>query len=407
MAAYEYIALDAGGKQKKGILEADSVRQIRQLLRDQGLTPLNVDTAAEAKTKNSESSGAGGLRTRKLGGLDLAMFTRQLSTLLTASLPLEEALAAAAQQSEKRHVSGLVMAVRSKVLEGFSLAAAFAEFPSSFNNLYRSTVAAGEQSGYLDKVLDNLADYTEKRFESRRNVEMALFYPVIVLCLALLIVGGLVVYIVPEMVRVFENMGQELPAMTQALISLSDFLRGWWWALGLAIWGTVMLVRWLLSQPAIRMQWDKQVLQLPLIGRVARTGSAARYASTLSILTSSGVPLVDAMNIAADVVDNKVIKRRLNTATQRVSEGSSLRAALETVGYFPPMLLHMVASGEASGELDQMLGRVAEYQQSELERVVSTVVKMFEPLMLLFMGGMVMAIVMAILLPILNMNSLV
>jgi len=407
MAAYEYIALDAGGKQQKGILEADSVRQIRQLLRDQGLTPLNVDAAAEGKTASSTSSGSSAFGSRKLSGLDLAMFTRQLSTLLTASLPLEEALSAAAQQSEKRHVSGLIMAVRSKVLEGFSLAAAFGEFPASFNNLYRSTVAAGEQSGFLDKVLDNLADYTEKRFESRRNVEMALFYPVIVLVMALLIVGGLVVYIVPEMVRVFENQGQDLPVMTQALISLSEFLQSYWWLLGLIIWGVVLLVRWALRQPTIRQSFDAQVLQMPLFGRVARTGNASRYASTLAILTSAGVPLVDAMNIAADVVSNSVLKRRLQAATQRVSEGSSLRAALETVGYFPPMFLHMVASGEASGELDQMLGRVAHYQQSELERVVSTVVKMFEPLMLLFMGGIVMAIVMAILLPILNMNSLV
>ena len=407
MAAYEYIALDSGGKQKKGILEADSVRQIRQLLRDQGLTPLNVDTAAEGKTRKESSRAGTSFGNRKLSGLDLAMFTRQLSTLLTASLPLEEALAAAAQQSEKRHVNGLIMAVRSKVLEGFSLAAAFAEFPSCFNGLYRPTVAAGEQSGFLDKVLDNLADYTEKRFESRRNVEMALFYPVVVLCLALLIVGGLVVYIVPEMARSFESMGQELPTMTQALIWLADFLGTWWWALFLLAWSAYMFCRWLLSQPNIRMLWDRRVLGLPLVGRVARTGNAARYASTLSILTSSGVPLVDAMNIAGDVVTNRVLKRRLQAATQRVSEGSSLRAALETVGYFPPMFLHMVASGEASGELDQMLGRVANYQQNELERVVGTVVKMFEPMMLLLMGGIVMAIVMAILLPILNMNSLV
>lgn len=407
MAAYEYIALDAGGKQKKGILEADSVRQIRQLLRDQGLTPLNVDTAAEGSTKKAASGGGSVFGARKLSGLDLAMFTRQLSTLLTASLPLEEALSAAAQQSEKRHVNGLIMAVRSKVLEGFSLAAAFAEFPGSFNVLYRSTVAAGEQSGFLDKVLDNLADYTEKRFESRRNVEMALFYPVVVLCLALLIVGGLVVYIVPEMARSFESLGQDLPVMTQALIWLAEFLGTWWWALFLAAIGVVLLCRWLLSQPKIKLAWDKRLLGMPLIGRVVRTGNAARYGSTLAILTSSGVPLVDAMNISADVVTNGILKRRLQAATQRVSEGSSLRAALETVGYFPPMFLHMVASGEASGELDQMLARVATYQQNELERVVSTVVKLFEPLMLLIMGVLVMAIVMAILLPIINMNSLV
>jgi general secretion pathway protein F len=273
--------------------------------------------------------------------------------------------------------------------------------------LYRSTVAAGEQSGFLDRVLDNLADYTEKRFESRRDVEMALFYPVAVLCLALIIVGGLMVYIVPEMVRVFENMGQDLPTITQLLIATSDFLRDWWWALFILIWAAAMGIRWLLSQPALRLRWDERVLGMPLFGRVARTGNAARYAATLSILTSSGVPLVEAMNIAGDVVSNTLLRRLLRTATQRVSEGSSLRAALETVGYFPPMLLHMVASGEASGQLDQMLSRVADYQQKDLERVVNTTVKMFEPMMLLVMGGLVMVIVMAILLPILNMNSLV
>ena len=299
------------------------------------------------------------------------------------------------------------MNVRSKVLEGFSLAAAFGEFPSSFNNLYRSTVAAGEQSGFLDKVLDNLADYTEKSFESRRNVEMAMLYPVIVLCIALLIVGGMMVYIVPEMVRSFDNLGQELPTITIVLIAVSEFLRSWWWVLFLIVGGIVMLVRSLFARPAIRMQWDQRVLDMPLFGRVARTGNAARYASTLSILTSSGVPLVDAMHIAGEVVSNVHLKRLLAASTQRVSEGSSLRAALETVGYFPPMFLHMVASGEASGELDQMLNRVAQYQQAELERVVNTTVKLFEPAMLVVMGGLVMAIVMAILLPILSMNSLV
>ena len=406
MAAYEYIALDTGGRQRKGILEADSVRQIRQLLRDQGLTPLSVDAAAQTRNK-STGVVSGGKRLRRLGGLDLALFTRQLSTLLSSALPLEEALGAAAQQSEKPHVSALLMNVRSKVLEGFSLAAAFGEFPTSFNNLYRSTVAAGEQSGFLDRVLDNLADYTEKTFQSRRDVEMAMFYPIIVLCLALLIVGGLMVYIVPEMVRSFDNLGQELPTITIVLIAVSEFLRSYWWVLFLVIGAVVMVVRSLLARPGIRLRWDRRVLTMPLFGRVARTGNAARYASTLSILTSSGVPLVDAMNIAGEVVSNNHLKRLLATATQRVSEGSSLRAALETVGYFPPMFLHMVASGESSGELDQMLNRVASYQQAELERVVNTTVKLFEPAMLVVMGGLVMAIVMAILLPILGMNSLV
>ncbi len=407
MAAYEYVALDPKGKQKKGVLEADSGRQIRQSLRDMGLVPLSVEPASERASRRGKGSlFRQGLWNRGMSALDLALFTRQLSTLVAASLPIEEALRAVAQQSEKRHINSLVMGVRSKVLEGHSLASSMAEFPATFSHLYRSTVAAGEQSGYLDKVLSNLADYTEGRFESRRNVEMALFYPVILLVLALLIVGFLMAYVVPDIVKVFTNTGQELPLLTRGLISLSDFLRHYYWLLFLLVGAGIYGLRSLLSQPDIRLSWDRRKLSMPLIRRITRGGNAARYASTLSILTSSGVPLVDAMNIASDVVSNSYLKRRLNDATRKVAEGTSLRVALESAGYFPPMMLHMVASGEASGELDNMLARVANYQQQELERMVGTLVRLFEPLMLLVMGGLVMMIVLAILLPILNMNQI-
>ncbi|NJN51900.1 MAG: type II secretion system inner membrane protein GspF [Gammaproteobacteria bacterium] len=405
MAAYEYVALDDAGRQKKGVLEADSGRQIRQLLRDQGLMPLSVEAAAEHATK------AGGRNTqwfrRGMSALDQALFTRQLATLIAAGLPVEESLKAVAQQTEKRHVSALVMGIRGRVLEGRSLASSLADFPSTFSDLYRSTVTAGEQSGHLDRVLSNLADYTERLYESRRNVEMAMFYPVLLFLLAVGIVGALLVYVVPDIVKVFDNTGQELPWLTAALIGASEFVRGYAWFLLAAAAAAVFFVRWLFKQPDFRLSWDHRQLHLPLVKRFTRASNSARYAATLSILTQSGVPLVDAMNIAGHVVSNRWLRRRLTEATQRVSEGASLRSALEGAGSFPPMLIHMVASGEASGELDNMLAKVADYQQKELERMVTTLVRMFEPIMLLLMGGLVMLIVLAILLPILSMNELV
>ncbi len=408
MAAFEYTALDVSGRQKKGVLEADSVRQIRQLLRDQGLVPLQVDTASERHGKRSgRSSSFSFALQRRLGALDRVLFTRQLATLIGAGLPIEEALQACAQQAEKQHVASLVMGIRSRVLEGHSLASSLADYPGSFNHMYRSTVSAGEQSGHLDRVLENLADYSERQFESGRDVSMAMLYPVLLTLLAFAIVGALMIYVVPDMVSVLENMGQELPLSTRFLIATSELMRDFWWLIALVAAAIVFGVRALLKQPAIRLSWDHRTLQLPLVSRIVRSSNAARYANTLSILGRSGVPLVDAMNIAAEVVTNQLLKRRLASATQRVSEGASLRAALDTVGYFPPMLLHMVSSGESSGELDAMLEKVAIYQQAEVERIVTTTVRLFEPLMLLVMGGLVMFIVMAILLPILNMNQLI
>ena len=404
MAAFEYVVLDAKGKQKKGVMEADSARQLRQMLRDKGLMPLEVSPASERAGPDRSLA----LNfTRRLSALDRVLFTRQLATLIASSLPIEEALAAVAQQSEKQHVSGLILGIRSKVLEGHSLASSLREYPGSFSELYCSSVAAGEQSGFLDRVLENLANYLERQFESSRNVEMALFYPVALLLLAFSIVGALMVYVIPDMINVIEDTGQTLPWFTVLLIGITDTLRNYWWALLAGLIVIAALVRWLLAQPAMRLRWDHQKFSIPLVKRISRSANAARYANTLSILTSAGVPLVEAMNIASEVVSNTYLKRRLQDATQTVSEGMSLKMSLDQVGQFPPMLLHMVGSGEQSGELDTMLGRVATYQQAEVERIVATIVKMFEPMMLLIMGGVVLFIVMAVLLPILSMNQLV
>ena len=403
MAAFEYQALDEAGRTRKGVIEADSARHARALLRDQALMPTKVNvTASQSTIKRSGVSFQ-----RKLGHLDRVLFTLQLATLIGSSLPIEAALAAVAEQAEKQHVKGLIMAIRSKVLEGHSLAVSLSDHSSSFNALYRATVTAGEQSGFLDKVLENLADYEERQFSATRNVEMAMVYPAVLLTMAVLIISGLMVYIVPDMVNVIVDTGQELPWFTTVLIGITDLMANYWWLLIIAVALSVLCIRWLLAQPRMRLRWDRMKFDMPLIQRITRSANAARYTNTLSILTRSGVPLVEAMHIASGVVSNRWLQRALTEATQRVSEGISLHISLGKVGQMPPMLLHMVAAGEQSGTLDAMLGRVADFQQSEVERVVSALVKLFEPLMLLLMGGVVLFIVMAILLPMLSMNQLV
>ncbi|MEL0048476.1 MAG: type II secretion system inner membrane protein GspF, partial [Gammaproteobacteria bacterium] len=386
MAAFEYQALDGRGRTQKGVIEADSARHARSLLRDQALMPTKVNVTAS----QSVNKGSGLSFPRKLRHLDRVLFTRQLATLVGSSLPVEAALAAVAEQADKQYVKGLIMAVRSKVLEGHSLAVSLGDHGNSFNSLYRATVAAGEQSGFLDKVLENLADYEERQFSATRNVEMAMIYPAVLLSMAVLIISGLMVYIVPDMVNVIVDTGQELPWFTTVLIAITEFMASYWWLLIVGAVLAVVFVRWLLAQRPMRLRWDRWKFEMPLVQRVTRSANAARYTNTLAILTRSGVPLVEAMHIASGVVSNQWLQRALTEATQRVSEGISLHISLAKVGQMPPMLLHMVAAGEQSGTLDTMLGRVADFQQSEVERVVSALVKLFEPLMLLLMGGVVL-----------------
>jgi general secretion pathway protein F len=403
MAAFEYQALDTSGRSRKGVIEADSARHARTLLRDQSLVPTKVSVTSSQEVKSRQKFAL----QRHLGHLDRVLFTRQLAALVGSSLPIESALAAVAEQADKQRVKGLIMAVRSKVLEGYSLAVSLSDHEGSFNGLYRATVAAGEQSGFLDKVLENLADYEERQFSATRNVEMALIYPAVLLVMAILIISGLMVYIVPDMVNVIVDTGQQLPWFTVALIAITDFMASYWWLLFAGLAALVAFSRWLLAKPTLRLRWDRLKFEIPLIQRITRSANASRYTNTLSILTRSGVPLVEAMHIASGVVSNQWLQRALREATQRVSEGISLHIALARIGQMPPMLLHMVAAGEQSGTLDAMLGRVADFQQDEVERVVSALVKLFEPLMLLLMGGVVLFIVMAILLPMLSMNQLV
>lgn len=405
MAAFEYIALDARGRQQKGVLEADSARQVRQLLREKQLSPLQVEPAHR---REQAVGGSGGFSLRRgLSARDLALVTRQLATLIGAALPIEEALRAAAAQSRQPRIQSMLIAIRAKVLEGHGLASALGAFPAAFPELYRATVAAGEHAGHLAPVLEQLADYTEQRQQSRQKVQMALLYPVILMLASLGIVGFLLGYVVPDVVRVFVDSGQTLPALTRGLIFLSELVKSWG-ALALLLIGVAVFVfRRALRNEDVRRRWHAFLLRVPLVGGLIAATETARFASTLAILVRSGVPLVEALGIGAEVISNLIIRADVAQATQRVREGGSLSRALEASRQFPPMMLHMIASGERSGELDQMLARTARNQENDLAATIGLLVGLFEPFMLVFMGAVVLVIVLAILLPILSLNQLV
>lgn len=403
MAAFEYTALDASGRERHGVLEGDSARQIRQLLRDQSLLPVAVAEVSDAPPPKAFSFSFA----NRIGTADLALLTRQLSTLVRSGIPLEEALLAVSQQSEKARVRSVIAGVRARVMEGRTLAEGLAAFPTVFPEIYRATVSAGEQSGHLDAVLERMADYTENRQVLQQKIRNAMIYPILLTVVCLGIVGLLLGYVVPEVVRVFEAGKQELPILTRILIAASDFLRSWWWLLALAVTGFVWGFRRWIREPAARMKWDGLVLRMPLVGRITRGNNAARFARTLSILAASAVPVLEALRIAAEVVTNAPMRRAVEDAAVRVREGAPIARSIGASKLFPPMLVHLVASGETSGELEAMLERAADNQERELDGVVNTAVGILGPVMILLMGGFVFVIVVALLLPIFQLNQLV
>jgi len=402
VGAFEYSAVDKAGRQQKGVMEGDTARQVRQLLRERGLLPMDVNEVVERETTGFNFS----LR-RGISAADLALTTRQLATLVRSGMPLEEALLAVGQQSEKPRLKSIMLGVRSRVMEGHSLADGLGEFPQAFPEIYRATVAAGEQSGHLDPVLERLADYTESRQQLRQRVSHALIYPVILTVLAVLIVSGLLVYVVPKVVGVFENTGQTVPLFTRLLIGLSDFLREWGvWLLAL-IGLAVFAFRRMLRQPAFRRRWHRFLLRLPVLGRLVRGVNTARFTRTLSILAGSGVPVLEALRIAGDVVVNLPMRDAIEETAVRVREGAPLGRSLGASRLFPPMTMHLISSGEASGELESMLERAASNQEREVDSLVGALLSILEPMLILLMGALVLAIVMAILLPIFQLNQLV
>ncbi|AIG00524.1 type II secretion system inner membrane protein GspF [Alteromonas australica] len=406
MAAFAYKAVNARGRNLNGVLEGDNARQVRQQLREKGLIPLEVEQVAE-RSQESEKGFAASLFKPRISASDLALLTRQLATLVESSLPVEEALLAVAEQSEKPRQKNMMMAVRSKVVEGHGLADALAEFPSVFDDLFRAMVAAGEKSGHLDTVLNRLADYTERRQQTRSQIIQAMVYPSLMLFFAFGIVLLLLTVVVPKIVGQFDHMGQDLPGITQFLIAISTWLQNYGLFMLMVIAVLVVIAQRILQQKHMKLKFHQLILKLPLIGKVSRGMNTARFARTLSILSASAVPLLEAMRISGDVLENQHIKNQVADAAVNVKEGSSLRAALENTKIFPPMMMHMIASGEKSGELQQMLARAADNQDREFEALIGISLKVFEPLLIVSMAGIVLFIVMAILQPILALNNMV
>jgi len=399
MTAFRYRALDAAGKEATGVLEADTGKAARGLLRERGLYPLEVASVAH---------GAAGNKTvrRKLKDADLTLLTRQWATLLASGLTVEQALAALIEQAETEGTRQLLAGVRSEILAGYSLRAALDRYPQAFSTLYRASVAAGEKSGELAKVMNQLADYLDRSHALRTKTLQALLYPAIVASVALLVIVGLMTYVVPQVVSVFQQGKQALPLLTRSLILVSTLLREWGWLMVLATVSALLAGRSALRDTSVRRRWDTWLLGLPVLGRHLRTLDATRFASTLSILAGSGVPLLAALDAGRQVISRLPLADAVGIAAERVREGQPLSKALGASHQFPPLLIHMLANGEATGRIDELLDRAARLQQAELENRTATLTALLEPVLLLAMGGFVLLIVMAVMQPIIEINTL-
>jgi general secretion pathway protein F len=404
MSGFEYSALEPTGRETRGVIEADTERHARSLLRERGLAPLAVEGIRSAAAQP-------GIRERfsrpRLSRGGLALVTRQFATLVRAGLTIEECLNVLIEQSDSARARSLLAAVRARVLEGLSLSRGLADYPDSFPKIYLAMVEAGEHSGRLGDVLERLADYTESRESLRDKVIIAFIYPALVTVVALAVVGLLLVYVVPQVTRVFTNLGQALPLVTRILIAMSDFVRASGAYALAALVGAFVAGQFLLRDEARRARWHGWLLRVPLVGRLIRGVNAARFADTLGILTASGVPLLASLQAAAAVLTNLPMRAAVDETVRRVREGGALAPSLGAAKLFPPLVIHLIASGEATGRLDTMLARAAEAQARELENWIRGLTALLEPLLILAMGMVVLFVVVAILLPIFEMNQLI
>jgi general secretion pathway protein F len=410
LAAFRYSAVDPNGREQSGVLEADSARAARQLLRTRGLVALNV----QAVLSGGARPGVGSVFGRRLSQTELSVLTRQLSSLLNAALPVADALTVLVEQSEKQSLRELMAAIRTDVLAGSSLSAALARHPRQFPDLYRALIAAGEESGQLGSVLSSLADFIEERARLQQKISLAFVYPTIVTVVALLVVTGLLTYVVPQVVQVFTQTRQSLPLLTRIMIALSDFVRTDGLimlsiiAFGIFVWSRALRVA------ALRLRWHRTILKLPVLGVLSRSINTARFAGTLSILVGSGVPILRSLQAAGETLSNDALRGRVAEAAVRVREGFSLANALRRdergaaqQRLFPPVLIHLIASGEATGQLPQMLARAADMHAREAERRTLFFTSLLEPALILLMGAVVTMIVLAVLMPIIEINQMV
>lgn len=400
MEAFQYQALDAAGRTVSGVVQADTARQVRIQLRAQGLLPSVVDQVRARERARQ-------VWARGLSSAELSLVTRQMATLLESGLTMEQSLNALIEEAAEPMTREVLAGVKTEVTAGSSLAGALGAYEKSFPDFYRALVHGGEESGALPTVLQHLADYLDARQALRQKTSLALLYPALVTIVAVMIVTGLLIYVVPQVVQVFQQSRQSLPLLTRAMIGLSDFLRETWPYLAAIIVGTVVAARMALRRDAVRRRWHVLLLRMPWLGSLIRGVNTSRFASTLAILVGGGVPLLSALNSGARVMTNMVLKEAIERAIERVREGASLARALGETRAFPPLLVHLVASGEMSGKLEQMLERAARLETQALERRLAVFLTLLEPVMILLMGGVVLMIVLAILLPIIEINQLV
>jgi general secretion pathway protein F len=404
MPAFRYEAIDSNGRTLRGVLDADSARAGRSQLRGQGLTPLAVEPAASrAHAQRSERLALG----RRLSQREQGVLTRQLASLLIAGLPLDESLSVLSEQAERDYVRELMAAIRSEVMGGHTFANALTQHPRDFPGIYRALVTAGEHTGKLGVVLGRLADYIEQSNTLRQKILLAFTYPAVVTVIAFGIVTFLLSYVVPQVANVFASTKQQLPLLTVVMLALSGYVRHWWWATLAGMGGAIWLIRRILAQNGPRLAFDHWLLGAPLAGRIVRGYNTVRFASTLGILTAAGVPILRALQAAGETLSNRAMKTLVDDAIVRVREGTSLSRALGTTKTFPPVLVHLIRSGEATGDVTTMLDRAAEGEARELERHTMFLTSLLEPLLILAMGGVVLVIVLAVMMPIIDLNNLV
>ena len=399
MASFEYKALTPQGKSRRGVIDADSSREANVLLRQQSLTPLAISPTSALRNSRKQS------RSTKLSITDLCVVTRQFATLIGSGMTVEESLQAISKQAQSQKLRSLIGDVKSQVIEGTPLSEALKSYPRTFASIYTASIRAGEQSGKLDSVSERLADYLERRHLVSQNISASLIYPIFLLLSCLGIVIALVAYVVPKVVTVFEQTGDELPLLTRGLINLSEVLSSSGWIFAIALVLLVFVFRAVNKLPQFKMRLHRIYLRMPALGNLIRASDSALMARTLSIMMGSGVPLLAGMAAAADVANNEVLKKDLKIASEEVAQGVQISKALDKNGNFPPLLIQMVASGENNGKLPEMLERVAFATESETQSRLTTFVSLFEPMMILIMGGVVLVIVMAILIPIFDLNK--
>jgi general secretion pathway protein F len=403
MPAFNYTAIDKQGKEITGSTEGDTDKHVRSILREKNLLPLLI---TEMK-KESVNRVRINFKQNSLSNNDLSYFTRQLATLIKSGIPIDEALIAINEQNDKQHIKNIILTIHSKIMEGYTLSDSFSDFPKSFPLIYTTTIAAGEKSGNLSLILEKLADFTESRQKLQQQIKNALIYPSALVITALLVIAFMLAYVVPKVVYIFENFDQQLPLLTRIMIISSDFLLDNWLYIIIFVVMLGSLCRYVIKNEETKNKYHGILLRLPIFGQLIKNMNSARFMQTLSILASSGVPILESLRISSNVVTNLPMKKAIERTAIQVSEGESISKSLSQSRLFPPMMIHMIGSGENSGRLEEMLDRATTNQEQEVENTISTLLGIMQPMTVIIMASVVLLIVLAILLPIFEINNLI